>query len=131
FGSDGLPIGQQQLKVLPHRDEDSFTAAASDQALQVVSTPAGRLGVRIGTDSWRPESYARLATQQVELLAVPGFLHGNGHGNGTWAGTPSDLRSRASQRSEGEVWLRHSLPAQLAETPARAGMAVFMRGQLW
>ncbi|WP_252274068.1 carbon-nitrogen hydrolase family protein [Pseudomonas subflava] len=131
FGNDGIPLGQPQRKVLPHRDEDSFTAAAADQALQVVTTPAGRLGVLIGTDSWRPESYAALVAQQVELLAVPAFLHGDSHWNGVWPGTPSDLRSRASQLSEGEAWLRHSLPAQLPQTPAAAGMTVFMRGQLW
>jgi predicted amidohydrolase len=131
FGSDGMPLGQPQRKVLPHRDEDSFTAAASDQALHVVTTPAGRLGVLIGTDSWRSESYAPLVAQQVELLAVPAFLHGNDHWNGIWSGTPNDLRSRARELSEGEAWLRHSLPAQLQETPARAGVAVFMRGQLW
>jgi predicted amidohydrolase len=131
FGRDGMPLGQPQRKVLPHRDEDSFTAAASDQALHVVTTPAGRLGVLIGTDSWRVESYAALAAQQVDLLAVPAFLHGNDHWNGTWSGTPNDLRSRARELSEGDAWLRHSLPAQLKATPARAGMAVFMRGQLW
>ena len=131
FGSDGMPLGQPQRKVLPHRDEDSFTAGAADQELHVVTTPAGRLGVLIGTDSWRTESYAPLAAQQVELLVVPAFLHGDGHWNGTWSGTPTDLRSRASQLSEGEAWLRHSLPTQLKQTPARAGMAVFMRGQLW
>ena len=131
FGSDGLPLGQPQRKVLPHREEDSFTAAASDQALQVVTTPAGRLGVLIGTDSWRAESYAPLIAQQVELLAVPAYLPGNGHWNEVWSGTPSDLRSRANPLSEGQAWLHHSLPMQLAPSGARAGMAVFLRGQLW
>ena len=67
---------------------DSFTAAASDQALQVVTTPAGRLGVLIGTDNWR----ARLCAadrQQVELLAVPAYLPGNGHWNEVWSSTPA------------------------------------------
>ena len=131
FGSDGLPLGQPQRKVLPHRDEDGFTAAASDTQLQVVSTPAGRLGVLIGTDSWRAESYAALIAQQVELLAVPAFLHGNDHWHGTWAGTPGDLRSRALELSTGEAWLHHALPARLADSGARAGLTVFMRGQLW
>jgi predicted amidohydrolase len=97
----------------------------------VVTTPAGRLGVLIGTDSWRAESYAPLIAQQVELLAVPAYLPGNGHWNEVWSGTPSDLRSRANPLSEGQAWLHHSLPMQLAPSGARAGMAVFLRGQLW
>src|SRR5690606_31987359 len=131
FGSDGLPLGQPQRKVLPHREEDSFTAEASDQDLRVVATPAGRLGVLIGTDSWRAESYAPLRAQQVELLAVPAFLPGQGHWDSTWPGTPDDLRSRGNPLSEGEAWLRHSLPSKLQPAGARAGMAVFLRGQLW
>jgi hypothetical protein len=85
----------------------------------------------IGTDSWRAESYAPLIAQQVELLAVPAYLPGNGHWNEVWSGTPSDLRSRANPLSEGQAWLHHSLPMQLAPSGARAGMAVFLRGQLW
>ena len=131
FGSDGRPLGQPQRKVLPHRLEDSFTAPASDRELHVVNTPAGRLGVLIGTDSWRPESYAALARQQVELLAVPAFLPGNGQWQAVWPDTPSDLRSRAGRLVESEAWQLHSLPAQLNNTPARAGMLVFLRGQLW
>ena len=37
----------------------------------------------------------------------------------------------AGSISVGEAWQRHSLPARLASTPARAGLTVFMRGQLW
>src|SRR5690606_4540632 len=137
FGADGLPIGQPQRKAYPIADEASFTAAASSQALRVVDTPAGRLGVLICADSWYPQSYATLAAQGVELLAVPAFLTGNGHwrqpwqGYTTFAGTPADVDSQAGELSEGDAWLRHALPGRLASTPARAGLTVFLRGQLW
>ncbi|MEO4048199.1 carbon-nitrogen hydrolase family protein [Pseudomonas sp. CAU 1711] len=108
FGSDGLPLGQPQRKVLLHRDEKGFTTASSSDQLQAIATPAGRLGVLIGADGEQAEHYARLAAQQVELIAVPAFLPGN-------ASAPSATETR--------------LPTYLAQ--ARAGMAVFLRGQLW
>ncbi|WP_373387947.1 carbon-nitrogen hydrolase family protein [Pseudomonas alcaligenes] len=114
FGSDGLPLGQPQRKVLPHRDEDAFTAVAPSQALQVIATPAGRLGTLLGSDGEQAQHYAHLAAQQVELLAVPAFLPGN-----------------AAPAGAAESRLQQALSAHLTETQARAGMLVFLRGQLW
>lgn len=137
FGADGAPLGQPQRKAFPIPDETGFTAAAPSAALQVIDTPAGRLGVLICADSWYPDSYQPLAKAQVELVAVPAFLTGNQHwqkpwgGYTTFAGTPKDTATAAGSISEGEAWQRHSLPARLASTPARAGLTVFMRGQLW
>ncbi|MEK1907145.1 MAG: carbon-nitrogen hydrolase family protein [Pseudomonas sp.] len=137
FAADGSALGQPQRKVYPIPDEAGFTAAAPDTALHVVTTPAGRLGVLICADSWYPAGYQQLASQQVDLLAVPAFLTGNQHwsqpwgGYTTFAGTPTDVTSQPGQLSEGEAWQRHSLPTRLASTQAHAGMTVFMRGQLW
>lgn len=137
FAADGSPLGQPQRQAYPSADAAGFTAAAPSQALQVVPTPAGRLGVLIGTDSWHPAGYQQLAGQQVELLAVPAFLSGNGRWSQPWAGyspvadTPADAASQPGQLSEAQAWQRHGLPGRLAGTPARAGMSVFMRGQLW
>ena len=137
FGPNGLPLGQPQRKAFPIPSETGFTAAAPSSALRVVDTPAGRLGVLICADSWYPQGYAALAEQGVELLAVPAFLTGNGlwqqpwGGYTTFAGTPADVATRAGEISEGDAWLRHSLPGRLSSTQARAGLTVFMRGQLW
>ena len=137
FGPDGAPLGQPQRKAFPIPDETGFTAAAPSAALQVIDTPAGRLGVLICADSWYPDSYQPLAQAQVELVAVPAFLTGNQHWQKPWggytsfAGKPKDAATAAGSISEGEAWQRHSLPARLASTPARAGLTVFMRGQLW
>lgn len=137
FAADGSPLGQPQRQAHPSAAEAGFTAAAPSQSLQVVPTPAGRLGVLIGTDSWYPAGYQQLASQQVELLAVPAFLSGNGRWSQPWAGyatlagPPADVASQPGQLSEAQAWQRHALPGRLASTPTQAGMCVFMRGQLW
>ena len=111
FGNNGLPLGQPQYKVQPHRQEDRFITAGREHEPQAIGTPAGRLGVLIGTDSWSPENYPILAKQQVELLAIPAFQP-----------------APTGQPAEHETWQR--LPTPLQST-TRASMLVFLRGQLW
>lgn len=136
FGRDGAPLGQPQRKVFPIREEQGFTAAASAAQLQTVDTPAGRLGVLVCADSWYPAGYQQLAQQQVELIAVPAFLTGNGNWDKPWGGyngaaTPADVQLKPGELSEGQAWQRLSMPGRLASSGAAAGITVFMRGQLW
>lgn len=136
FGSDGQPIGQPQRKVVPIIDEQGFTAAAGAEQLSVVNTPAGRLGVLVCADSWFPQNYQALADGQVDLLAVPAFLTGNGSWDKPWGGyngaaTPADVQIKAGELSEGEAWQRLAMAGRIGQSGARAGITVFMRGQLW
>ncbi|MGY4534780.1 putative amidohydrolase [Pseudomonas sp. TE3786] len=136
FGSDGAPLGQPQRKVYPIRDEQTFTAAAPASDLQVIDTPAGRLGVLICADSWYPAGYTELSKQGVQLLAVPAFLTGNGNWSKPWGGyngapTPSDVALQPGEVSEGQAWQRLAMASRLQSSGAQAGLTVFMRGQLW
>jgi predicted amidohydrolase len=49
-------------------------------AINVVDTPAGRLGVLIGSDSWYPDNYRQLDEQGAQLVAVPAFVVGTARG---------------------------------------------------
>lgn len=136
FASDGSPLGQPQRKVIPIIDEQGFTASAQPSELQVLDTPAGRLGVLVCADSWFPENYAALAPQQPKLLAVPAFLTGNGNWDKPWGGyngaaTPADVTRKAGELSEGEAWQEMAMPGRLSQAGASAGITVYMRGQLW
>ncbi|WP_423357309.1 carbon-nitrogen hydrolase family protein [Pseudomonas citronellolis] len=136
FGSDGRPLGQPQRKVFPIDDEKPFIRAGHSDNLQVLDTPAGRLGVLICADSWYPINYAVLASEKVELLAVPAFLTGNGQWRQPWRGyngarTPSDVQLKPGELSEGQAWQQLALGGRLAASGAQAGIAVFLRGQLW
>ena len=72
FDRAGNPLGQPQRQILP----SGPIAAATPNSLQVLDTPAGRLGVLLGSDALHSASHNALASQQVELLAMPGDLHG-------------------------------------------------------
>ncbi|KDD68584.1 carbon-nitrogen hydrolase [Pseudomonas mandelii PD30] len=136
FGRDGLPIGQPQRQMHPIFDEHDVIAANGEHTLNVVDTPAGRLGVLIGSDSWYPDNYRKLDDQGTQFVAVPAFVIGRGTWDKPWRGykglsTPGSVSLKAGELSEGQAWHRLTLTAQPPSSQAIAGMSVFLRGQFW
>ena len=136
FGRDGLPIGQPQRQMHPIFDEHDVIAANGEHTLNVVDTPAGRLGVLIGSDSWYPDNYRKLDDQGALFVAVPAFVVGRGTWDKPWRGykglsTPGSVSLKAGELSEGQAWHRLTLTAQPPSSQAIAGMSVFLRGQFW
>lgn len=136
FGRDGLPIGQPQRQMHPIFDEHEVIAANAEHTLNVVDTPAGRLGVLIGSDSWYPDNYRKLDDQGAQFVAVPAFVIGRGTWDKPWRGykglsTPGSVSLKAGELSEGQAWHRLTLTAQPPSSQAIAGMSVFLRGQFW
>lgn len=134
FGTNGLPLGQPQRQLFPLGYQRNYIEPATD--LHVVDTPAGRLGILIGSDSWYPTNYATLNKQGAELIATPAFVIGTGHWASPWRGyhLPELINKTGlakSDASEGEAWQRLTLTSQAPLSTARAGVSVFMRGQLW
>ncbi|KTC42008.1 carbon-nitrogen hydrolase [Pseudomonas sp. ABAC61] len=135
FGSDGQPIGQPQLQIYPRASESGYIHGDAREAVQVFDTPAGRLGVLIGSDSWYPDNYRKLDEQQAQLVAVPAFIMGKGRWEQPW---PSDngaalgaAAPKPGATSEGEAWHRLTLTSRPALSQARGGASVFLRGQFW
>lgn len=136
FGRDGLPIGQPQRQMHPIFAEHDVIKANGEHTLNVVDTPAGRLGVLIGSDSWYPDNYRKLDDQGAKLVAVPAFVSGRGTWDKPWRGykglsTPGSVSLKAGELSEGQAWHRLTLTAQPPSSQAIAGMSVFLRGQFW
>ncbi|WAJ39106.1 carbon-nitrogen hydrolase family protein [Pseudomonas sp. GOM7] len=98
FDSAGQPLGQ------PHRQAFAAATASSQapEALQVLDTPAGRLGILLGGDARHIASHAR---QDVELLVMP-----------------SDMDANTNMSEFGE---------HLQAQGIHAGLQVHMRGRLW
>ncbi|WP_268797207.1 nitrilase-related carbon-nitrogen hydrolase [Pseudomonas huanghezhanensis] len=130
FGRDGRPMGQPQRQLFPAWYLSSYIRAGKDAPLNVIDTPAGRLGTLIGSDSWYPRNYARLDEKGAELIAVPAFVAGNGAWSRPWRAEklPDELHVEPGPLTEGEAWKRLTLAPTRS---ARAGISVFMRGQFW
>ncbi|MBV4474118.1 carbon-nitrogen hydrolase family protein [Pseudomonas botevensis] len=136
FGRDGVPLGQPQRQMHPIFDQHEVLEANEEQAVNVVDTPAGRLGVLIGSDSWYPDNYRKLDEQNAQLVAVPAFVTGHGVWDQPWRGykgssSPSSVSLKPGEVSEGQAWHRLILTAQPPGSRAIAGVSVFLRGQFW
>ncbi|NUT78156.1 carbon-nitrogen hydrolase family protein [Pseudomonas sp. C1C7] len=136
FSRDGVPIGQPQRQMHPVFEQQDAIKANGEHTLNVVDTPAGRLGVLIGNDSWYPDNYRKLDELQARIVAVPAFVTGRGIWDQPWRGykgsqAPASVSLKAGELSEGQAWHRLTLTSQAPSSQAVAGMSVFLRGQFW
>ncbi|WP_260954876.1 carbon-nitrogen hydrolase family protein [Pseudomonas citri] len=136
FGRDGRPIGQPQRQQHTVFEQRDVLGAAPSGTLAVIDTPAGRLGILIGTDSWYPIHYRQLNEQGAQLIAVPAFVMGRDTWGKPWRGykglsTPSEVGLKPGEVSEGQAWHRLTLTGQLPVSQAKGGVSVFLRGQFW
>lgn len=136
FDRDGLPVGQPQRQLYPIFDERGFIEPGDENTVSVVDTPAGRLGILIGSDSWYPDNYRKLNEQGATLVAVPAFVIGRETWDKPWRGfksvsTPPEISLKPEELSEGEAWHRLTLISQQPISQATAGMSVFLRGQFF
>lgn len=136
FDRDGLAVGQPQRQLYPIFDERGFIEPGDENTVSVVDTPAGRLGILIGSDSWYPDNYRKLNEQGAQLVAVPAFVIGRETWDKPWRGfksvsTPPEISLKPEELSEGEAWHRLTLISQQPISQATAGMSVFLRGQFF
>jgi len=136
FGRDGRPLGQPQRQQHPVFDQHDVLGAERPGSPHVLDTPAGRLGVLIGSDSWYPLYYRQLNEQGAQLIAVPAFVLGRDTWDKPWGGykglsTPSEVSLKPGEVSEGQAWHRLTLTSRLPISQAKGGVSVFLRGQFW
>lgn len=137
FAGDGSVLGQPQRQQFADSEVRRYIQGGRgqngrEQSLHVVSTPAGRLGVLIGSDSWYPENYQQLAQQSAQLIANPVFLSGKHSWDAPWRGNrhqdaAAELPLQRGQVSEQQAWQQLTLAAN----PSLTSISVFMRGQFW
>ena len=132
FAGDGSLLGQPQRQQYPDSETRRFIHDGRQQPLQVLQTPAGRLGVLVGSDSWYPENHQQLTQQSVQLIANPVFLSGKGSWEAPWRGNrhqdaAAELALKRGEVSEQNAWQR--LTQAAGEDVS--SMSVFMRGQFW
>lgn len=130
FSGSGAVLGQVHRQQYPDSNVRRFIEPGDGYPPQVVETPAGRLGVLLGSDAWYPSSYQQLAEQNAQIIANPAFVES---WNGPWRGNrhqprATELDLQPGETSEEQAWYH------LSETAVPAGvasMSVFLRGQFW
>ena len=137
FNPKGDIIAPLVVKAFPIADELTFSSSGEVAQLPVFMTPAGRLSILICADSWYPASYDAIKGAGPELMAVPSYSAGDGLWATPWAGynganMPADIvRDDVRKITEGEAWLKYAMAGRAQDTGIRAGLNVFLRGELW
>ncbi len=137
FDATGTVAPNLVRKIYPIETELPFTKGAELSSLPVFSTPLGRVGVLICADAWYPQTYDRLDRLAAEVILVPSYLNPDDVWNQAWRGyngappPPGVDAGDQSRLSEGQAWEKYALAGRLRDTTARAGVNVFLRGNLW
>ncbi len=138
YKPDGLAYPNLACKLFPIASELDFVAAApTNNFFPTFETPAGRLGVLVCADSWYPEPYKKLKTQNVDLIAVPSYIPESDVWDKPWQGytgasAPADVdQSDVGRLTEGQGWHKYALAGRIRQAGAKSGMSVFLRGSLW
>ena len=136
FHPNGLADERLARKQFLTAAEQPFIAPATRPAPAIYDTPAGRLGVLVCADAFYPASYAALAGQGVELLAVPSYLETSNIWHQPWLGynggpAPADVRAAdLGAISERQAWLRYGMAGRIAAAGIPYGVNVFLRGEI-
>ena len=133
FAGDGSVLGQPQRQQHPDSEVRRYIDSGIDQPPQVLQTPAGRLGVLIGSDSWYPSNQQQLANQSAQFIANPAFLGGKDSWNAPWRGNrhqplAASLPFKPGEISEAQAWQQLTLKANPSDM---SSMSVFLRGRFW
>jgi len=138
YKSDGLAYPNLAFKLFPIASElDFVTAAPPNEFFPAFDTPAGRLGVLVCADSWYPDPYQKLKSQNVDLIAVPSYIPESDVWDKPWQGytgasAPEDVdKADVGRLTEGQGWKRYALSGRIQQAGAKSGMTVFLRGSLW
>ena len=137
FAPDGTIAGPLVFKAYPIAEEQAFLASGTMSDIPVFKTPDGKLAVLICADSWYPPSYKRLAQLGAQLLAIPSYSTVDNSWDTPWAGydgqpAPADVnRHDIGKITLGQAWLKYSMGGRAGAAGIRAGINVFLRGQLW
>lgn len=96
FGSDGLAVGQPLRQLNPGEDDRLYIQPSAEQSLHIYPTPAGRLGILVGRDSWNADNYRKLDELGAQLIVV----------TGSSAGSSPNTSSKADMSvfSRGKLW---------------------------
>lgn len=132
FAGDGSVLGQPQRQQYPDSEVRRYVHHGRQAPLQVLQTPAGRLGVLIGSDSWYPRNQVQLEQQQAQLIVNPVFLSGKHSWAAPWRGNRHQDAAQLLPLARGQV--DEQTAWQQLTQPVAAGvssMSVFMRGQFW
>ena len=137
FGPDGHIIPPLVIKVFPILDELEFIDTGKTASLPVFDTKAGKLGVLICADAWYPENYVALKKSGADMVVVPSYSAHDRVWSTLWGGynggaQPADVDSRdIGKITEGDAWMKYAIPQRTQAAGIKAGMNVFLRGELW
>ncbi len=137
FDRDGNIAADPAVKCFPGEAPQAFVEPGAPGRLPVADSPAGRLGVMVGADSWYPESWDALLEDGAERVIAPVVTTPHGAWTDRWDGydgwpTPDDVDpDDARNLTLEEANDAFGLVGRALDAGVEAAIAVPLRGEMW
>ncbi|MDF3820898.1 nitrilase-related carbon-nitrogen hydrolase [Leptospira sp. 96542] len=137
FHSNGRVDEQIVKKIFPILDEQSFISEGKIETNLPIKTPLGKLSTFICADSWFPNLYQSLDTEDVEILTIPSLVAPSSSWNDKWNGyngyaNPQDVNPKdIGAITKKQAWKKYAMPGRITKTKVKLAVNVFFRGKLW
>ncbi|RME23620.1 MAG: hypothetical protein D6798_13170 [Deltaproteobacteria bacterium] len=137
FDREGRVMEEPVVQAFPTEAMMDFIEPGSPGRLTVYDSPAGRIGVLVGNDTWFPEAWQALADAGAERVVAPMLLQPEGTWFGDWKGydgwpTPPDVDGPSSKDlTMAEAFQRYGLSGRADDYGVDVAMAVPLRGAMW
>lgn len=137
FDRDGNVLTNGVPESYPTAKEQEAIEPGAVGRLPVVDTPAGRLAVLVGSDSWFPDAWDQVTAEGAERVVAPILTSPRGAWLDTWEGydgwpEPADVdRQDIKELTLAEAAESYGLAGRALDADIEAAMAVPLRGQMW
>lgn len=137
FDRDGNVLTDGVVESYPTAKEQESLEPGAVGRLPVVDSPAGRLGVLVGSDSWFPDAWQQMSDNGAERVVAPVLTSPRGAWLDIWNGydgwpAPSDVdRDDVKTISMAEAADSYGLAGRAKDVGIEAAMSVPLRGQMW
>lgn len=137
FDRDGNIAGAPAVECYPDSHKQAFLTPGSVGRIETVDSPAGRLGVLVGADSWYPEAWTAVLAAGAERVIAPILISPQGAWQEPWKGydgfeAPADVDPQDIGRlTLDEAHEKYGLPGRARFSGLEAGMSVPLRGEMW
>ncbi|NOY25323.1 MAG: hypothetical protein GXP62_05570 [Oligoflexia bacterium] len=137
FDRYGDVLSESATEVYPTAKELESITPSSIGRLPVVDTPAGRIGVLVGSDAWYPDTWDQLIADDAQRVVAPMLTSPHGAWLDAWAGydgwpAPDDVDQNDVRKvSLADAFMDYGLAGRAQDVGILSAMSVPMRGQMW
>lgn len=137
FDRDGDVVITPSLECFPTAGEMAWMEPSGTGRLPVFDSPAGRIGVLVGSDSWYPDAWDAVVAAGAERVVAPLVVSPEGAWDSPWEGydgwpAPDDVDPTDVRRiTLAEAHATYGMTGRAWDNDIDSSVSAPLRGEMW